>query len=112
MLTLVCPPRISPNQKTRVLELYLKPETRVFFGGKPGFHYVLIINKEIQWFEATKQRPENSEKLHRSPLTIRLMSVEAERTVSALGLLATKIRSRLNDDTLNAMIVMRQFFKK
>ena len=71
-----------------------------------------IINKEMQLFEATKKRPKNLENLYRSLLTIRLTSVEAEQAFSATGLFATKIRNRLNDDTLNAMIVMCQFYKK
>ena len=71
---------------------------------------VQIINKEM--FEATKMRPKNLENLYRSLLTIRPTSVEAERAFSAMGLFATKIKNRLNDDTLNAMIVMRQFYKK
>ena len=66
----------------------------------------------MQLFEATKKRPENSESLYRSLLTIRPTSVEAERAFSAMGLFATKIGNRLNDDTLNVMIVMRQFYKK
>ena len=90
----------------------MKPGTRVFFGAKPGFYYVSIINKEMQLFKATKKRPENVEKNYRSLLTIRPTSVEAERTFSAMGLFATKIRNRLNDDSLNAMIAMRQFYKK
>ena len=65
-----------------------------------------IINKEMQLFEATKKRPENLEKIYRSLLTIRLTSVEAERAFSAMGLFATKIRNRLNDHTLNAMIII------
>ena len=90
----------------------MKPGNRVFFGAKPGFHYVSIINKEMQLFEATKKRLENVEKNYRSLLTIRPTSVEAEWTFCALGLFASKIRNRLNDDTLNAMIVMSQFYKK
>ena len=90
----------------------MKPETRVFFGAKPGFDYVSVINKEMQLFEATKKRRENLEKIYRFLLTIRPTSVEVKRTFSAMGLFATKIRSRLNDDTLNSMIVMRQFYKK
>ena len=70
-----------------------------------------VINKEMQLFEATKKRPENSEKLYRSLLTIRPTSVEAERAFSAMGLFDTKSRNRLNDDTLNAMIVLHQFYK-
>ena len=71
-----------------------------------------IINKELQLFEATKKRPENLEKIYRCLLTIRPTFVEAERAFSAMGLFATKIRNRLNDDTLNAMTVMHQFYKK
>ena len=72
------------------------------------------INKAMQLFEATKKRPENLEKIYRSLFTIRPTSVEAERAFSAMGLFPTTIRNRLNDDTLNAMIVglMRQFYKK
>ena len=71
-----------------------------------------FINKEMQLFEATKKRPKSLENLYRSLLTIRPTSVEAERAFSAMGLFATKIRNRLNEGTLNAMIVMRQFYKK
>ena len=71
-----------------------------------------IINKEMQLFGATKKRPENLENLYRSLLTIRPTSVEAERAFSAMGLFVIKIRNGLNDDNLNAMIVMRQFYKK
>ena len=69
-----------------------------------------IISKEL--FEATKKRPENLENLYRSLLTIRPTSVEVERAFSAMGLFATKIKNRLNDNTLNAMILMLQFYKK
>ena len=70
-----------------------------------------IINKKMQLFEATKKRSENIEKLYHSFLTIRPTSVEAECAFSAMDLFATKIRNRLNDDTLNAMILMRQLYK-
>ena len=60
-----------------------------------------IINKVMQLFEATKKIPENLEKLYSSLLTIRPTSVEAERTFFAIGLFATKIRNKLNDDTLS-----------
>ena len=66
-----------------------------------------IINIEMQWFEATKKKPENLQNLYRSLFRIRPTFVEAERAFSAMGLFATKIRNRLNDDTLNAMIVLR-----
>ena len=66
----------------------------------------------MQLFETTKKKPENLENLYRSLLTIRPTCVEAERAFSSTALFVIKIRNRLNDDTLNAMIVMRQFYKK
>ena len=66
----------------------------------------------MQLFEATKKRPENLEKLYHALLTIRPTSVESEPAFSAMGLFATKTRSRLNNNTLNAIIVVRQFYKK
>ena len=71
-----------------------------------------IINKEMQLFEATEKRRKNLKNLYSSFLTIRPTSVEAERAFSAMGLFATKITNRRNNDTLNAIIVMRQFYKK
>ena len=66
----------------------------------------------MKLFEATKKRLENLGNLYRSLLTIKPTSVEAVPAFSAMGLFATKIRNRLNDDTSNAIIVMRQFYKK
>ena len=52
-----------------------------------------IINKELQLFEAAKNRAENLEKLYRSLLTIRPTSVEAERAYSAMGLLPPRLET-------------------
>ena len=71
-----------------------------------------IVKKEMNLFEATKKRPENLDKLFKALLTIRPTSVEPERAFSAMGLFATKIRSSLNDDTLNALIFLREYYKK
>ena len=38
--------------------------------------------------------------------------MEAERAFSAMGFFATKLRNRMGDKTLDAMITMRQFYKK
>lgn len=71
-----------------------------------------IIKKEIQLYQATKKRPENLENLYRALTTIRPTSVEAERAFSVMGLFANKLRNRLNDDTLSAMMVLKNFYKK
>ena len=67
-----------------------------------------IIKEEIQLFKVTNKRPENLEKIYHALFTITLTSVEPEQAFSAMGLFAIKIRSRLNDDTFNAIIFMHQ----
>ena len=66
----------------------------------------------MQLFKATKKRTDNLEKLYHALLTIRSTSAEPERAFSAMSLFARKTRNRLNDDPLNAMIVVCQFYKK
>jgi len=46
--------------------------------------------------------------LYEALLTIQLTSVEAERTVSACGLFATKLRCRQNDSTLDALFFLNK----
>ena len=58
------------------------------------------------------ERPKNLELLYKALKTIKPTSVEAERAFSAMGFFATKLRNRMGDKTLDAMITMRQFYKK
>ena len=51
-------------------------------------------------------------KLFRALKTIPPSSIEAERAFSTCGLLSTRVRSRLNDDTLNALLITNKFYKK
>jgi len=53
-------------------------------------------------FETTKKKPENLEKLYNALLTLKHTSVEPERAFSIVGLFVTKLRNRMNDDTLDA----------
>ena len=71
-----------------------------------------IVKKQMSLFEATTKIPENLQKLFNAPLTIKPTSVEPERVFSSMGLFATKVRSQLCDETLDALIVMHQKFKK
>ena len=50
--------------------------------------------------------------LFRALKTIPPSSIEAERAISTCGLFATRVRSRLNDDTLNALLITNKFYKK
>jgi len=59
-----------------------------------------IVIKEISFFEATKKRSNNLEKLFHALLTIKPKSVEPERAFSATGLFVIKLRNRLNDESL------------
>lgn len=51
-------------------------------------------------------------KLHKYISTVRPTSVESERAFSAAGLIATRYRSSLNDETLNVMCFLRAYFNK
>ena len=70
-----------------------------------------IVKKETSLFEATNKRPKNLEKLYHALLTIKPTSEEPERAFSAMRLFVTKLRNRLNDESLDASIFMRQFYK-
>ena len=57
-------------------------------------------------------RPKNLNLLFQALKTIKPNSVEAERAFSAIGWFLTKIRNRLGDKTLDAMLTMRQYYGK
>jgi len=59
-----------------------------------------IVKKEMSLFEATKKRSNNLEKLFHALITINPKSVEPVRACSATGLFVTKLRNRLNDESV------------
>ena len=73
-----------------------------------------LVEKEFKIFESTggKERPKYLQYLHDALTSIPPTSVEPERSFSATGLFSTKIRSRLGDDSLNALLFLRQYFKR
>ena len=50
--------------------------------------------------------------LYKALMTIKPTSVEAKRAFSAMGFFVTKLRNRMSDKTLDALITMRQRYKK
>ena len=60
----------------------------------------------------TIERPKYLELLYKALKTIKPTSVEPERAFSAMGFFVTKIGSRMSDKTLDALITMRQHYKK
>jgi len=51
-------------------------------------------------FEATKKRSNYLEKLFHALIVIKPKSMEPERAFSATGLFVTKLRNRLNDESV------------
>ena len=68
--------------------------------------------KKMAVFELTKKRTSNLDLLHTALKSIEVKSVEAERSFSASGLFITELRSRLNDETLNALCFLRAYYLK
>ena len=64
-------------------------------------------------YEATKgqTRPVHLEQLYRALKSIKPSSIDPERAFSAMGYFCTKIRSRMGDDVLDAIIFMQQYYK-
>jgi len=58
------------------------------------------VIKEKRLFEVTKKRSDNFEKLYHALITIKPISVEPERAFSPTGLFVTKLRNRLNDESV------------
>ena len=71
-----------------------------------------IVKQECALFESTKRRPENLENLYQALLTAKPTSVEPERAFSVMNFFLNKIRNRMSDRKLDAMIWMRQYLKK
>ena len=70
-----------------------------------------IIKKEMHLFENGGNREHNLELVYQYLLSIPPTSIEPERAFSAAGYLGSKIRSRLNDQTLNALLYLRAYFQ-
>ena len=65
-----------------------------------------IVQKKVMLYKITKRRRNNLEKLYAVLKTIKPTSVKAERAFSALGYFVSKIRNRLNDDTIDALLFL------
>ena len=71
-----------------------------------------VVQKEIMLYEIIKRKPNNLEKLYAALKIIKPTSVEAERAFSALGYFMSKIRNRLNDNTIDALLFLRHYDSK
>ena len=68
------------------------------------------IKREFSSFDATGTLPPTLAQIFRTLKAIPPTSVEAERSFSAAGLFLTKLRSRLNDESLDTLCLLRHYF--
>ena len=62
-------------------------------------------------FEATGNKSKYLNLMDQALSSIPTASVEAERAFSAIGLFITKLRSRLNENSVESLMVVKAFFK-
>lgn len=70
-----------------------------------------VIKKELAIFEVEGNRGKNLDRCYDSLNSIPPTSVESERVFSGCGKIATKIRSRLSDKSLDILCFLRSYFK-
>jgi hypothetical protein len=68
------------------------------------------LKKEFELFRCNEKRTENLDKLNKSLLTIKPSSTDAERTFFIASKFCTKIRSRLSDKSLNALVFLKYYY--
>ena len=69
------------------------------------------IKAEMAVFGSDRKRGRCLEQVYHYLMSILPTSVEAERAFSAAGVLCTKIRSRLGDDTLDTLCFLRSYYQ-
>lgn len=69
------------------------------------------IKKEMATFEAGGSRGQYLQEMYNHMKSISPTSVESERAFSSAGYFCSKIRSRLNDETLSELIFLRSHFR-
>ncbi|KAI6653465.1 hypothetical protein LOD99_3684 [Oopsacas minuta] len=72
----------------------------------------LSLIKEMALFEATGDKSKNIPSIEEVLNTIPPTSVEAERAFSAAGLFVTKLRSRLSENSVDSLMILKSYFKK
>ena len=70
-----------------------------------------IVRKEMAYFKEQNIK-KNIYKLQKYILTVRPTSVKSEWAFSAAGLIGTRYKSSLNDETLNVMCFLKAYFNK
>jgi hypothetical protein len=80
---------------------------------KPVDKQFASLKEELSWFEKNPSpmtRPPTLQKLLFALGTIQVGSVEPERIFSICGSFVTKVRSRLEDDTIDALVYLKKYY--
>ena len=70
------------------------------------------VRKEMAYFKEQNIKGKYLNKLQKYISAVRPTSVESERAFSAAGLIGTRYRTSLNNETLNVMCFLRAYFNK
>ncbi|KRZ73176.1 hypothetical protein T10_2690 [Trichinella papuae] len=76
----------------------------------PGKDIMKIIKDEMAVFEAVGQRPKTLQMLYDTLITVPPTSYWAERSFSAAGLFVTKLRSSLEDETIDTLCLLLSYY--
>jgi hypothetical protein len=98
---------IPANVLKRKLESAINMSTKKQNTGDTEYKTIL---KEFNLYEASGKLTKNLKMLLDALLCIKPTSVESERVFSTAGLFVTKIRTRLNDNSVNALVCLRTHF--
>lgn len=70
-----------------------------------------VLRIEIELFLNKSPRGKHLEYIYQSLLTVRPTSVESERIFSSAGYICNKLRTKLNDETLDTISFLRSYFQ-
>ena len=73
---------------------------------------IMVLQKEFNLYEVTGTRTKNLDLLFNALCTTQPTSTASERVFSIAGIFSTKLRSRLQFKTLNALIFLKYYFLK
>lgn len=91
------------------LNILLEKNSSALSSGVDPFKW---LKSEFTLFKNTGQRTENLQKLYDAILSIRPTSTDVERVFSVVASFCTKIRSRLSDKSLCALVFLKYFYNK
>lgn len=118
-------PVSSPPKKKNKSELHVEldavidkamaPKSTISYSNsfsQPENFLLKMIRQELNLFENGGNHGLLLSKAYECLLVVKPTSIESERAFSACGYLCSKIRSRMNDETLHHLCFLRAFFQR